>query len=341
MAIHYQILGDSGRDNVLYVTIDTGQNIFRLLFDCGSDCLLPALSIADIQSIDHLFFSHFHMDHISGFDTFFRINYGRATRENHIWGPVGAAGIMWHRFRGFGWNLYDELESEWYVHDIDTNVIATHLFFGCDAFLQGSPVSSEPYKVKILDNSFYSVEAYVMNHNTPSIAYIVREKSSVNIDTEKLADMGLRGGSWIRDVKSRTIPDEKRLVVDGKSYTIGELRASLLVETPGDSIAYLSDFLLDDAAEDVLSRALNGVKTMVCESQYRHEDIELAEKNYHMTATQVAKLAKRANVENLILFHVSDRYDRDGLSTMLHEAQQIYPDAQFPAHWRLDSIQMT
>lgn len=51
MSIHHNILGKPGRDNVLYLKIDSGQSNTNLLFDCGDDCL-NELSIKDIQNID-------------------------------------------------------------------------------------------------------------------------------------------------------------------------------------------------------------------------------------------------------------------------------------------------
>jgi ribonuclease Z len=113
------------------------------------------------------------------------------------------------------------------------------------------------------------------------------------------------------------------------------LQELLTTETAGDSIAYLTDFLLDDAAQDRLARALQGVGTVVCESQYRHADVELALRNGHMTATQAATLAKRADVERLVLFHLSDRYSRDEWRQLLAEAQAVFAATSFPSHWSL------
>ncbi len=104
MTLSFQVLGDPGHDNALIVTIDTGQSITRLLFDCGENCV-SRLPFSEVQSIDHLFFSHLHMDHVAGFDSFFRCVYGRTERPNHIWGPAGTGKIMHHRFQGFLWNL--------------------------------------------------------------------------------------------------------------------------------------------------------------------------------------------------------------------------------------------
>lgn len=79
MALTFRVLGEPGRDNAAFVSIDSGQRVDRLLFDCGDGCL-DVLAVAEIQAIEHVFFSHFHMDHISGFDSFFRLTYDRTTK---------------------------------------------------------------------------------------------------------------------------------------------------------------------------------------------------------------------------------------------------------------------
>src|SRR5207249_1750543 len=113
------------------------------------------------------------------------------------------------------------------------------------------------------------------------------------------------------------------------------LRAALLIETPGDSVAYLTDFLMNDDAQERLAIAIQGCTTVICESQYRHADLALAQRTYHMTAIQAAVLARQARVERLILFHVSDRYRRHEWLEMLREARSIFPNTHFPPHWGL------
>ena len=110
MSITFRVLGQVGRDNSLLVQVDSGHAIESLLFDCGEECL-SELSIAEIQSIDHLFFSHLHMDHVGGFDSFFRCNFDRATKPNQIWGPPETARVLQHRFQGFLWNLHEQMEA--------------------------------------------------------------------------------------------------------------------------------------------------------------------------------------------------------------------------------------
>ena len=110
MSIVFRVLGQAGRDNALLVQVDSGQAVERLLFDCGEGCL-SELSFAEVTSIDHLFFSHLHMDHVGGFDSFFRCTFNRDTRPNHIWGPPETARIMQHRFEGFLWNLHEQMSA--------------------------------------------------------------------------------------------------------------------------------------------------------------------------------------------------------------------------------------
>jgi ribonuclease Z len=64
MSISFEILGAPGRDNALFVRIDSGQSIERLLFDCGDGCL-NSVPFSEIQAIDHLLFSHLHMDQLA------------------------------------------------------------------------------------------------------------------------------------------------------------------------------------------------------------------------------------------------------------------------------------
>lgn len=332
MSLSSQVLGTAGRDNALLVTVDSGQAIEKLLFDCGDGCL-GQLPFGEVQTINHLFFSHLHMDHVSGFDTFFRCTFNRTLPENHIWGPPHTAEILHHRFQGFIWNLVGDQQATWRVHDLHVDHVETYRFELGEAFAQAHDAGSRTSDRKVLHGPGYQVEAFLMDHGTPSVAYVVRESPRVNIDTGKLAQLGMRPGPWLQKVRGTRADDAETVIVEGVSRPLKELQTDLLVETPGDSVAYLTDFLLDDAAMDRLTEVLQGVGTLVCESQYRHSDVELALRNYHMTATQVATLAKRADVGRLVLFHLSDRYQSGEWQQMLSEAQAIFPATSFPLHW--------
>jgi ribonuclease Z len=108
------------------------------------------------------------------------------------------------------------------------------------------------------------------------------------------------------------------------------------VHQPGESIAYLTDFCLENGQdEDELVSYLAGCKVLVCENNFRDVDSELAQKSYHMTSTDVGRLAARVQPENLVLFHVSDRYTADEWKEQLEEVRKHFADAIFPEKWKL------
>jgi ribonuclease Z len=334
MSITFQVLGAPGRDNALFVRVESGQASQRLLFDCGEGC--PSdLPVAELHAVDQLLFSHLHMDHVAGFDAFFRRTFNRTHKPNAIWGPSETGQIMHHRFQGFLWNLSADLTGTWYVYDVAPETITCWRFEAHEAFALAHPCGRRPFNETIIDLPDFTVEAFHLEHLTPSLAYLVREKPRLNIDPAKLAALGLRPGPWLQQVKDRRLDAATTLEIQGARYELGRLRSALLVQSPGQSLAYLTDFVLNEAAQEQLVPALHGCTTMICESQYRHSDLALAQRTYHLTTTQAAQLARRAHVECLILFHLSDRYPRREWLEMLHEARAIFPNTHFPAHWHL------
>jgi ribonuclease Z len=47
-------------------------------------------------------------------------------------------------------------------------------------------------------------------------------------------------------------------------------------------------------------------------------------------------MARRANVNRLVLFHLSDRYQPEEWLEMLQEARQEFPSTSYPPGWKLD-----
>ena len=181
------------------------------------------------------------------------------------------------------------------------------------------------------------MDAFHLHHGTPSIGYLVREKPRRNVDIARLATMGLKPGPRLAQVKEKSA-DTDIVEVEGVHYRLGDLRQQLIVETAGKSIAYLTDFLLDDEAMDFLSSALRDCHTIVCEGQYRHSDLKLARKNFHSTTLLAATLAHKAQADELVLFHLSERYEPSVWLEMLEEAREVFPNTRFPVEWNLSGV---
>lgn len=334
MMINYQILGGAGRDNAVWCRVETGQSIQRLLFDCGSHCV-SRLGVAEAHDVDILFFSHLHIDHIAGFDDLFRLTFNRMVKPNIIYGPELTAQIIQHRMQGFRWSHVDGHPARWWLHDIFEDRLEPYRLNLGERFenLHAQKVKDFSGWLEFAD---FRVRVFHLNHGTiPSLGYLVQERSKHNIAKDKLTALGLSAGAWLQQVKDNSLADSDTLELNGTTWQLGKLRHELLTEKVGASLAYLSDFYLSNEDIPPLAEALQGCDTLICESQYLPEDEDFAIKNAHMTCARAAQLAKAAQVQKLILFHVSERYSVLELREMLEKARAIFPNTHFPPHWRL------
>jgi ribonuclease Z len=334
MSLTFEILGQPCRDNALFVKVDTGQAISRLLFDCGDGCP-HQLETGELLEVDHLCLSHLHMDHVAGFDHFFRHNFDRTAKANRVWVPHGSGEAMHSRFRGFMWNLVDHKQKgEWFVHEVGPDAIRTAKYRACEGFRTAYMHADEPRRDRtVITGEGYTVEALLLDHGTPSVGYVVREAPRVNVDVEKMRAKGLKSGPWVKRLRGAPAAVGEVIAVNGTEHSLAALQAELLVSTPGDSIAYLTDFRMTPATAEMLASCIRGVNTVVCESQYRASDVALADRVMHSTATEVASMAAKAGIGRLVLFHFSDRYQAEHRLDILNEARAIFANTHLPDGW--------
>ncbi|MCH5375840.1 MAG: MBL fold metallo-hydrolase, partial [Planctomycetes bacterium] len=315
----------------------SGQSQHRLLFDCGEGCL-SKIPIAQIQAIEAVFFSHFHIDHIAGFDTFLRMNWSRPDAPVRIFGPPGAIEILHHRLRGYTWNLVAGLPGDWIIADVGDGYLRRSSFLTCEGFqtehrLDDSAATDGP----VCRGDCFEIRAHTLDHGIPCLAYAIREDDRVNVDTDALRELGLQPGPWLKTIKDEATDVDASVSIAGRDYSVRDLRRRLLISSPGRSVAYVTDFLLEtEADEDRLVEFLSDCQTLVCENNYRDADADLARKNYHMTSSDVARLASRVEPDELVLFHVSDRYDVQAWRQQLAEVRQRFDRAAFPREWGIE-----
>jgi len=335
MSIQTFIKGKSGKDNLLFATVDSGKKITYLLFDCG-DCALFRLGKSILQDIEHLFFSHLHIDHIAGFDSFFRHIYSRSN-PLHIWGPKGTIEIIHFRLKGFMWNLIENSKGNIIVHDILEDQVMSSRFYCREKFAVAHPLKTESLDNEtIYHNDFFIVNASILDHNTECIAYSLKEYNKVNIDIDTMKQVGLIPGAWCQSLKDTLLANDTEIQINGKMFSLSYLRNLLLKTTEGDKISYVTDIIMNKDNRDKLLKLIKDSKELIIESTYQEKERELADKNYHLTVKDAAYLAKEASIDKLTLFHVSDRYSKDDLKQMLNEALSIHSNASFPEHWKIN-----
>ncbi len=330
MSIEHQILGRVGKDNALFIKLNSGTKIYRILFDCGENTL-EELRQHEIKNIDYIFFSHLHIDHVAGFDYFFRRNYDR-NKPIFIWGPDETAEILHHRLLGYKWNLTGDTGGNWFISDINENFQKQFYIKFPDGFSKKYLVGKKVLKENLLETQNFVIRSIRLNHIIPSIGYLLIENPSHNINQIKLDEFKLQPGSWLEKIKDFSIEDSRKIEIEGKKFSFGELRKELLVTTQGESIAYLTDFILDDVSKEKINHFLKGCDILICESQYLNNEMELAKTNYHLTAVQAATIAKEAGVKKLILFHISERYQKN-FQEIQSEARGIFKNSFLPGNW--------
>jgi len=338
MAIEWQVLGRPGADNALLATVDTGQARAHLLFDCGEGCA-DALRPSTMQSLEHVCLSHFHMDHVAGFDSFFRHLYNRPDAPVRVWGPPETIETMGHRFRAFTWNLHENQPGEWIVHAIGSDQVDAARFHTAEAFDPPHPLPSAPHSSPVIfESPMFQLEGRLLPHHTiRSVGYRVREGDRRNVDSHALRTAGLAPGPWLQSLTDDSLRDTDSIEMDGRHVALGTLRRELLATTPGESLAYLTDFRLQPGTDEWegATQWLAETDTIVCECQYHSRDEALARRHGHMTADLVGRLAAEAGAGSLVLVHLSRRYDRDDWMAMRDEVREAFPEASFPADWDL------
>jgi len=304
-----------------------------VLFDCGSECL-SSLPISEVSKVDVICFSHLHFDHIAGFDYFLRLNFDRASSPVHVFGPPRTAEILHHRLQGVLWDRVEGSAGTFFISEVNKGVLSTFQIKSSDGFRARELVDTRPFEGRLAQTNDLFLNAVELDHGSPSIGYCLGTHDTQVIEPAKLKQLGLKGGPWLQKVKDASVaPDTEVLVGDAKLRD-GELREQLLSNKPGERIGYLTDFRDSPEARSLVAETFKGCDFLLCENNYRDKDAQLAEKNFHMTSSSVAALARAADPKNLVLFHLSDRYTSSDWIEQLHDVRKDFPRTFLPAEWK-------
>ncbi|NGX28669.1 MAG: Ribonuclease Z [Candidatus Anoxychlamydiales bacterium] len=154
----------------------------------------------------------------------------------------------------------------------------------------------------------FIIEANFLEHGIDSVGWRITEKDRIKFDKEKLKKFKVFGPNV------RKLEEIGEIVIDGKTIRLTDVSWV----RKGDAIAVVLDTKYTERAVDIAKDA----KILICESTFLETEKELARKYLHMTAKEAATVAKKANVQMLILTHFSARYT--DLSLFEKEARAVF-----------------
>jgi len=264
-----------------------------MLFDCGEGTQrqLSNVKISPMK-IDKIFISHLHGDHILGLPGLIQsMGFRGRLPDNplHIYGPVGLLDVKEAIF-----NLgYFVIDFPIIIHEIDNN---------------GTEIQT------LVETEEYAIECIKTRHNVANISYSIYEKKKPRFLREKAIELGVKPGPDFGKLHRGN-----EIVLDGKIIKPEEV---LGPPRNGSKIVYSGDTV---ACEEIIELSKNA-DILIHEATYEDKDNEKAINNSHSTSSQVAEIAKQANVSKLILTHISTRYTN--VDNLKKEALNIFENTE-------------
>ncbi len=168
----------------------------------------------------------------------------------------------------------------------------------------------------MMDFGDYIISVIRTRHPVPSLAYSFKEKDIPRIDREKAEALGL-------DSKTLEIlRKEGKINYHGREITIDEVAGGI---RKGRKIVYSGD----TAPFEEFVEFAREADILIHEATTDSSLEEKTNKYGHSSARQAAEMAKLANVQKLMLVHISPRYRNPKL--ILDDARKIFPNTEVPS----------
>jgi ribonuclease Z len=301
------------------LVVDVRDERRALLFDVGE---IRPLAARLLLRVSHVFVTHTHMDHFAGFDHLLALGLGRM-RRIVLWGGPRFTDQVEHKLRAYTWNVVHRYEVPMTIeaHAVQGDGTRTHARFeSAEAFARhDDPSTRADDDTPLVDEPLFSVRARIVDHEMPVLAFAIEEKAQVRVVSDRIHDMGLATGAWLRTLKAAVlagVPDETPLdlawVDPGGAHverrTVGELKPLVLDTVAGRRIGYVTDLRFTEANIAQLERLLADVDLLYIESVFAAAEHEHALRKNHLTAPQAGEIARRLRARKVVPFHFSPRY---------------------------------
>jgi ribonuclease Z len=252
-------------------------NEHRFLVDCGEGTQRQILqSGLGFRKLNRLLITHSHLDHILGI------------------GGLVSTYLRWEAISEL--EIYAGQSALERIHDLLYRVVIR----GAQASF---PIRMIPIQAGIfLEEEDFTISAFPVNHRGPDcFGFTFEEKGKRPFMAEKAEALNIPQGPW------------RRNLVNGQEAELPDGRKIQPEMVMGDFQAGTKFVVVGDAGEiDSLIPFCQNADGLVIEGTYLEEEKEMAREFAHLTVSEAARLAVQANVQKLILTHVSRRYrDKD------------------------------
>ena len=242
----------------------------RLLFDCGEGTQRQMMRFSTGFSVDHVFVSHLHGDHVLGIPGLLQtMDFNDRTAPLAVHAPHGTRSRLEQLVSATGNRPSFPLRID-----------------------QVGPGDT------VLDTEEYVVEGFETDHHTESVGYVlIEDDRKGRFDREKAeAELGLEPGP-----KYSKLHDGKAVEHDGRTIEPDEVVGP---PRPGRRFVYTGD----TAPTGATVEAATDADLLIHDATFAEDRRDRAASTGHSTAKQAAELATRAGVKRLALTHISTRY---------------------------------
>jgi ribonuclease Z len=309
-----RLINDPFGDPGLFISLIFEKN--AILFDLGD---VYALSARDILKTGHAFISHTHMDHFIGFDRLLRLCLGREKNLN-LYGPHGFLENIEGKLAGYSWNLVSNYSARLIIHatEVRQNCLISKEYQCRNRFLSTQKAEERPFQAILFKTPALTISTVILDHGIPCLGFSIEERFHVNIKKNKVDELGLQTGPWLRAFKQSlyTDPDLNRMfpLPEGKTdskqkrYSLKELADQIATITPGQKVTYITDVSFHSSNIKKMIAFSKNSDHLFIEAAFLEKDRFTPGAKYHLTARQAGSIARKAGVKRMTLFHFSPRY---------------------------------
>jgi ribonuclease Z len=283
-----------------------------ILFDCGEDLQRQFIEAnLKFNKPLRILISHFHGDHIIGLPgLLFRFGLSDRTAPLVIFGPRNLYLYLFVHRKILG------LKAEYPITIIEIDHTNNKLI-EYDGLDSGTPIRENPIKDNIIFDSKYYVFKYTLvEHSVTTYGFSFIEKPRCGkFFPERAKELGIpESRIWKKLQQGEIITYGNRQIDPIKEGIVGPKR-------PGRKVTYSGDTA---PCESLIELGMNS-DFLIHEATFSKELEKNAIEKKHSTSIDAANVAKKMNAKQLILTHISSRYQEDAIQ-LLEDAKKIFPN---------------